>query len=268
LSAFQFGATSLLALGAMCGTMAVAWLVQGRTGKSGWADAFWAFGVGATAIIISVAPASANWRQWVACFAGGSWSLRLGSHIAARTHAGSDDPRYAELNRQWGAAARRRMFYFLQSQALVGAALAIAVAVAAHNPTPFPSVLDVVAICLLALSVAGEALADAQLKQFKSRNREQASVCDAGLWRWSRHPNYFFEWLFWVAIAFIAADPSGTYAVGYLGIAAPLLMYYVLVHVSGIPPLEAHMSRSRGAAFRLYQRRTSPFFPLPPKRRE
>jgi steroid 5-alpha reductase family enzyme len=199
--------------------------------------------------------------------AAGCWGVRLGCHIAARTRGGSDDPRYAELNRQWGSAARRRMFYFLQCQAIVGAALAIAVMLAAHNPAPFPGGLDAAGICLLVISIAGEALADSQLKSFKARTGDRRTVCNVGLWRWSRHPNYLFEWLFWVGIAVMAFDPFGGYGIGYAGVGAPLLMYYVLVHVSGIPPLEAHMLHTRGEEFRRYQAQTSAFFPFPPKLR-
>ncbi len=261
---YKFGLTILFALVSMGAIMAFAWHVQERTGNSGWADTFWSLGVGATSVMASLVPSSANWRQWLVCLAAGVWGLRLGLQIAARTRAGSDDPRYAELKHQWGPTARWRMFYFLQSQALVGAALAVAVTLAAHNPVVFPGSLDLVGMCLLASSLLGESLADAQLRRFKSAADNKGKVCDTGLWRWSRHPNYFFEWLFWVGIAVIAADPSLTYAIGYLALAAPILMYVVLVHVSGIPPLEAHMVRSRGEAFRHYQVRTSAFFPLPP----
>jgi steroid 5-alpha reductase family enzyme len=79
----------------------------------------------------------------------------------------------------------------------------------------------------------------------------------------SRHPNYFFEWLCWLAYPLIAINLSGYNPLGWLTLAAPACMYWVLVHVSGIPPLEEHMLRSRGAQFRALQARTRPFFPLP-----
>ncbi len=249
----------------MGGIMAAAWFVHERTGNAGWADTFWSFGVGITSVIGSTVPVTTNWRQWVVCLAAGLWGVRLGCHIAARTCAGSNDPRYAELTREWGAAARLRMFYFLQCQAVVGAALAIAVMLATRNPALFPGSLDVLGVCLFVVSIAGEALADVQLKNFKARAGERRKVCNVGLWSWSRHPNYFFEWLFWLGIAFIAIDPSGAYNIGYAAVGAPLLMYYVLVHVSGIPPLEQHMLHSRGDEFRRYQALTSSFLPLPPK---
>jgi steroid 5-alpha reductase family enzyme len=101
------------------------------------------------------------------------------------------------------------------------------------------------------------------LRQFASNPANRNAVCDVGLWRWSRHPNYFFEWLSWLGYPLIAIDVSGHNPYGWLALLAPACMYWVLVHVSGIPPLEEHMLGSRGEAFRAYQKRTRPFFPLP-----
>ncbi len=111
--------------------------------------------------------------------------------------------------------------------------------------------------------VVGEAIADYQLRRFKTDMANRNSVCDTGLWRWSRHPNYFFEWLCWLAYPLIAIDLSGHNRYGWLALLAPACMYWVLVFVSGIPPLEEHMLRSRGETFRDYQARTRAFFPLP-----
>jgi steroid 5-alpha reductase family enzyme len=155
------------------------------------------------------------------------------------------------------------MFWFLQSQAAVGIVLAISAALAAQNPNPALRVQDIVGLLVLAAAVVGEAVADAQLRRFKATTQDQNSVCDIGLWRWSRHPNYFFEWLAWVAYPVIAIDFSGYNPFGWLAVLAPACMYWVLVHVSGIPPLESHMLRTRGERFRAYQLRTRPFLPFP-----
>jgi steroid 5-alpha reductase family enzyme len=116
---------------------------------------------------------------------------------------------------------------------------------------------------VLASAVLGESIADAQLRKFKAQAQSPNSVCDVGLWRWSRHPNYFFEWLAWVAYPVIGIDLSGYNPFGWLAVLAPACMYWVLVHMSGIPPLESHMLRTRGDMFRAYQRRTRPFLPFP-----
>jgi steroid 5-alpha reductase family enzyme len=114
-------------------------------------------------------------------------------------------------------------------------------------------------------AIVGEAIADRQLRAFKSDLANGNAICDVGLWRWSRHPNYFFEWLLWLAYPTIAIDFTGHNPYGWLSLAAPICMYWILVHVSGIPPLEDHMLRSRGEAFRAYQKRTRAFLPLPLK---
>jgi steroid 5-alpha reductase family enzyme len=113
------------------------------------------------------------------------------------------------------------------------------------------------------MAIAGAALADHQLRRFRASPANRGKVCDAGLWRWSRHPNYFFEWLGWIAYPLIAIDITGGYPLGWVAIAGPICMYWLLRHVSGVPPLEEHMLRSRGDAYRRYQARTSAFFPLP-----
>jgi steroid 5-alpha reductase family enzyme len=119
---------------------------------------------------------------------------------------------------------------------------------------------------VLFIAIAGEAIADRQLRKFRAGPAHRDGVCDVGLWAWSRHPNYFFEWLGWVAYPLFAIDPGGDYWWGWLAILAPVFMYQVLVHLSGIPPLEQHMLRSRGEAFQKYQARVSAFFPFPPGR--
>jgi steroid 5-alpha reductase family enzyme len=192
------------------------------------------------------------------------WCLRLGLHIAGRTKSVTDDPRYRDLIQTWGHEAPLRLFWFLQAQAAVGTILVVSVALAAHNDNPSVRALDVAGLLLLLGSIVGEAIADRQLHRFKADPLNREEVCDIGLWSWSRHPNYFFEWLLWVGVAIIAVDISGYQPFGWLAISAPVCMYWVLNYASGIPPLEAHMLRSRGDKFVEYQTRTSAFFPLPP----
>jgi steroid 5-alpha reductase family enzyme len=134
---------------------------------------------------------------------------------------------------------------------------------AARNPHPGLRIQDLLGLALLVAAVVGEAIADYQLRRFKADQANRNSVCDTGLWRWSRHPNYFFEWLCWLAYPLIAIDLSGYNSYGWLALLAPACMYWVLVYVSGIPPLEEHMLRSRGEAFRAYQARSRAFFPFP-----
>jgi len=156
------------------------------------------------------------------------------------------------------------MFWFAQSQAMAGIPLVLAVLLAANRPGLWPDWQDVLGTAVLAIAISGAGLSDLQLRRFAANAAHRGMVCDAGLWRWSRHPNYFFEWLGWVGFAVIAVDFSGAFLCGWLAVLAPALMYWLLVHVSGIPVLEDHMLRSRGDVFKAYLRRTSAFFPLPP----
>jgi steroid 5-alpha reductase family enzyme len=251
---------------ALCLIMAAAWYLQHSCGKTGWIDTTWSFGVGGVALVAAVWPLEPvwpHWRQLIVAMLAGGWGLRLGLHIAKRNRVAVDDPRYRNLIVQWGSDAPRRMFWFLQSQAIVGVILAASIALAAHNPNPLWRMQDLMGLTVLLVAISGEAIADRQLRAFKSDPASRGTVCDVGLWRWSRHPNYFFEWLTWLAYPMIAIDLSGYNPYGWAALAAPICMYWVLVHVSGIPPLEDHMLRSRGDEFRAYQKRTRAFFPWP-----
>jgi steroid 5-alpha reductase family enzyme len=245
--------------------MAGAWIVQQRTGNSGWVDTIWTFAlglVGAAGALWPVAGTAPNARQWLVAALVAIWSLRLGLHIAVRTAGIADDPRYAAFAREWGVDSPRRMFVFLQNQGFGSIPLVFSIFVAAHFPHAMLRPQDFLAALILLSGIAGEALADAQLKRFRQRPANQGRVCDVGLWRWSRHPNYFFEWLGWLAYPVIAISPD--YGWGWATLLAPAFMYWILVHVTGIPPLEQQMLRSRGERYRDYQLRTSAFFPLPP----
>jgi steroid 5-alpha reductase family enzyme len=250
-------------------TMAAAWRVALQMDRSGWIDAIWSFAVGifgALAALAVSAPGGTVTRQWLVAVLALGWSLRLGLHIARRTAAaGQDDPRYSQLKQEWGAGFRARLFWFLQIQAAAAFLLVLSIMAAAYNPAPALGHNDWAGIALMLLALGGEAIADRQLAAYRSNPAHRGKVCDAGLWRLSRHPNYFFEWLAWLAYVVIGIDTSGGYAWGWITMTGPVLMYWLLVHVSGIPPLEAHMLRSRGEQFRRYQARVNAFWPGPPK---
>jgi steroid 5-alpha reductase family enzyme len=255
---------------AMSVAMIVGWACQRAWNNGGWTDAFWSFSVGIVGVAASLAPlggtTAPSLRQLLVAGLVGVWSLRLGTHIAARAGEGPEDARYAALRREWGADFQKRMFSFLQTQAAAGGFLVVTIALAAHNPSPELRAADLIAAGLFLLSVTGAGAADRQLAAFRKNPANRGRVCDAGLWAVSRHPNYFFEWLGWVAYAVIAVDLGGDYWVGWLSLSGPAFIYYLLRHVSGVPLLEAAMLRSRGAAYADYQARVSAFFPWPPRR--
>ncbi len=243
--------------------MAAAWLVQQTRRTSRWVDASWTAAVGIVAALAALLPfGGAPHRQLLVAGLAAAWSCRLTLHLVGRNKGVADDPRYRKLSEAWGADAPRRMFWFLQSQGLVGTILVMAIALAAHHPASGWRLQDGLGTALLLLAIGGEALADRQLAAFR---RDGHGVCDRGLWQWSRHPNYFFEWLGWTAFAVFAADFSWSYPWGWLSVAAPAVMYWALVHVSGLPPLEAHMLHTRGETYRRYQAHVSPFWLWPPK---
>lgn len=247
-------------------TMTGAWLVALRIGRSGWIDAIWSFATGgfaAAAALVPLGDSETSTRQVLVGLLALVWSLRLGIHIAVRAARGGDDPRYQQLREEWGGAFKARLFWFLQIQALAALVLVLSTMIAAHNPTQGLALLDWLGTAVLVAAVVGEAIADHQLFAFRSDPANRGKVCDVGLWGMSRHPNYFFEWSGWFAYALIAIDLSGAYPQGWLAFAGPLLMYWLLVHASGIPPLEAHMLRSRGKAFQEYQLRVNAFWPGP-----
>jgi steroid 5-alpha reductase family enzyme len=247
--------------------MTAAWRYQKQVGNAGWVDVFWTFATGAAGVMGALWPRSAAEvqpaRQYIVAALAAVWAIRLGLHLRARVRSRPEDARYAGFRRDWRERFQSRLFWFLQIQAIAAWPLAIAIMLAARNPAPAPGATDVVAIAVIAIALIGEMLADRQLARFVANASNAGHVCDRGLWAWSRHPNYFFEFLGWCAwplFAFNAAWPPGWFA-----LAAPILMYWLLVHVSGIPPLEQVMLASRGDAYRAYQSRTSAFLPLPPR---
>lgn len=247
----------LIALLHLCLVMSAAWWVQRRLRNAGWVDAFWTFGLGSAGIAIALAVGHGARGPLVALLIG-AWALRLGLHIAARSKGRPEDSRYAHFRREWGVDFEKRMFGFLQIQAAAAALLLVPVALAAASPRPL-GWLDALALGIAAVAVLGEGVADAQLRAFREKPDAHGKVCDVGLWRFSRHPNYFFEWLHWFAYPLLAIGGG----LAWLALLGPAFMYWLLVHVSGIPPLEAQMLRSRGETYRDYQRRVSAFLPLP-----
>jgi steroid 5-alpha reductase family enzyme len=148
---------------------------------------------------------------------------------------------------------------FFQAQAALTGVLATAFVVP-FVATP-RSELRWIGVAISVVGIAGEATADAQLARFKKTSR---GVCDVGLWSWSRHPNYFFEWCVWIGYA--------VYGLAYLPWGALALIGQAIIigsifGVTGIPPTEKQAIRSKGDAYREYQRRVSKFILWPPKPR-
>lgn len=189
-------------------------------------------------------------------------SLRLGAYLCrrvARQHP-VEDGRYAQLRRDWAPALKARFFFFFQVQGLLNLLLCLPLVLASANPTPRLALSEWAGATLALLALGGEALADRQLERFKAAPTRDG-ICRQGLWRLSRHPNYFFEWLVWCGYCLFAlASPWG-----FSTLVCPLLMLYFLLRVTGIPATEQQALRSKGAAYREYQRTTSAFVPWFPR---
>lgn len=251
---------TLLLLTALMGG---AWALQRATANAGWVDVVWTFGTGVAAVVLALlpsGPAPAPRRLMLAGLVG-VWSGRLGVYVARRVAGlGREDVRYAAFRRDWGAAFQRRMFRFVIVQGPIAAVLAIAVMLAAHVRAPFPTIGDVAGAIVCAAGLATEMIADRQMRRFRAGPDGGAGVCDRGLWGHTRHPNYLGEFVFWCGVPVVALG-AGTIGAGVAALAAPAMMYWLLVHVSGIPPLERAMLASRGEAYRAFQARVPAFFP-------
>jgi steroid 5-alpha reductase family enzyme len=252
-----------MAIGLMVLVMGGVWQLSRRLRNAGIVDVAWSLNFTLLAVVFAVVGEGDRARRWAVAAGAAVWSLRLGLHLwarVAREHP-REDGRYAALREKWGASAEGRMFVFFQLQGLLNVVLAVPFLLACQDPRPLGQAADLVAGALLLAAVAGETVADRQLDRFKADPARRGEVCRVGLWSWSRHPNYFFEWLAWCAWAVLAWPAP----FGPLALTAPALMLFFLLRVTGIPATESHAARSRGEAYRRYQREVSAFVPLPPR---
>ena len=237
--------------------MFVLWLIHLRIGNASIVDPGWAFGLPVLAVTYAWLGTGYLWRRWV--FAGMAviWGTRLGFHLLARILGDPEEGRYQELRRQWKTKLPLKFLIFFEFQALLDVFLSVPFLLAAVNPAQSLSLAEYAGCVLWLVAVIGEAVADGQLAAFKRSPASRGQVCQQGLWRYSRHPNYFFEWLIWVAWAvFALASPHG-----WITLSCPLLMFYFLFRVTGVPATEAQALRSKGEAYRRYQQTTSVFIP-------
>lgn len=246
--------------GVAAAVMLVMWLVQLRTKDAGIVDVTWAFLIGVLAAGFAFVADGDPTRRWIIGGLALAWSVRLGTYLAGRVFGFPEDGRYQELRRLWGTSANRNLLIFFQVQATWAVLFAAPMLLAARNYAPL-GWLDALGVGVWITAVAGELISDAQLNRFRKNPANKGQVCRDGLWRYSRHPNYFFEWLHWWAYVCL----GWTGPEGWLTLIGPVTMLVFLFKITGIPPTEANALKSRGDAYREYQRTTSVFFPWPPK---
>jgi steroid 5-alpha reductase family enzyme len=241
----------------------VLWFIAQKTKNAGIVDVGWAQSFTAVILVFALQPLTprGNWLPLAIVVI--AWSTRLTCYLIARGAAtGREEGRYVDLRRRWALHASKRFFMFFQAQAALTAVLSLAFVVPFVTPAWDGGGLRVFGAMIAAAGVAGEAFADAQLRKFKKDPGNVGKVCDMGLWSYSRHPNYFFEWLIWIAYAvFALASPHG-----WVALAMPVLMLHFLINVTGLRATEEQALRTKGERYRRYQARTSGFIPWIPKR--
>lgn len=243
----------------MCGIMFAVWLIALRIQNAGIVDIAWAGGFAILAALYAGAGDGYAARRLLIAVMAAVWSLRLARYLYRRVmgHHPVEDGRYAQLRKEWAGQWKLKLFFFFQLQAGLNVLLSVPFLLSSMSTTPNIHPVEWFACSLWAVALWGEHLADSQLERFKENPANRGKVCEEGLWRYSRHPNYFFEWLIWVSyFVFAAASPYGL-----LTAYCPLLMLYFLFKVTGIPMTEEQAIRSKGEAYRKYQKSTSAFVP-------
>jgi steroid 5-alpha reductase family enzyme len=251
----------LLAWALAAGLQLALWLISLKTRNAGIVDVGWS---ASFALVVALFAALAHTPPSVfapMAIVVALWSVRLTLHLIARGAAtGPEEGRYQELRQRWSPNANRSFFVFFQAQASLTGFLSLSL-VAPFVSLPHASLewLRWLGVGVSLVGIIGESIADLQLERFRRAHKGQGLVCDVGLWRYSRHPNYFFEWLVWVGYALhCLAFPWGA-----LALSGQALMFASIWKVTGIPATEAQALRSRGEAYRRYQATTSAFVPWP-----
>jgi len=226
-------------------------------------DVGWAASLGILALYYASAGPGFVQRKWMMAGMVGVWSLRLALYLLFDRVIGKrEEGRYLQLRKEWKTNLPARFLFFFEFQALLDVALSIPFLLACLNARAPLGAVEFVGAAIWLVGMAGEALADQQLKNFKKNPLNKGKTCQKGLWKYSRHPNYFFEWLIWIAYATFAITSPW----GFIGVLSPALLLYFLLGLTGIPATEAQALRSRGSEYREYQQRTSAFVPWFPKR--
>jgi steroid 5-alpha reductase family enzyme len=225
-------------------------------------DAVWSYCFALIALVLAVASGILDAR-FVFYAMIMLWSVRLGTHLSRRllAHFPTEDTRYITLRMKWAGHLKSRfaLFFLIQGVSLI--VLSLPLVVVSSDSHVSWGVIPLAALGLWLFGIAFEATADAQLSAFKKDPTNKGRVCDVGLWRYSRHPNYFGEWVIWCSYGLFALGSP----FGIVALIAPVAIFVLLNFVSGIPLAEEQSLKSRGDHYVAYQRQTSKFFPWFPK---
>ena len=247
---------------AMAVVMASLWVLQLRVHNASIADVGWCIGLIAVVGWYAIWATGEVERKILGAMLVVLYAGRLGWYILFNRVIGkTEDARYRRLREQWGASERIRMFAYFQLQALAVAAFSLPFLVLIQSPRPPFALIELVGLLIWIVAVSGEAMADRQLARFRSKSWNCNRVCRDGLWWYSRHPNYFFEWLHWWAYVVMGVSTPG-WVLTWIG---PIGMGWALLKVTGIPWVERQAFASRGEDYRVYQQTTNAFFPWFPR---
>lgn len=239
------------------------WWLSRRLNNYSFVDVTWALSFAPVALLYALLGQGWAPRRYAIAALVGGWSLRLGIHLWLRVaaHHPEEDPRYAVLRERWKNNLATKFLFFFLMQALLTWLLMLPVRLIVAETAPSFHTLEYIGLGLWAAALVGEAVSDAQLARHRRQKKDSPGICREGLWKYSRHPNYFFQSLLWWGL-FLMALPAPW---GWTAVAAPLAMLHFLLNVTGIPLTEKLSVRKRGDAYREYQRTTSAFIPWFPK---
>jgi steroid 5-alpha reductase family enzyme len=245
--------------------MFLLWIIHLLIRNAAVVDVGWAAGLGILAIYYALAGPGYPARKWAIASMAGFWGLRLAVYLLfARVIGHPEEGRYVQLRKEWKNHLALRFLFFFEFQALLDAVLSIPFLIACLDTRAPLGRAEKIGAGIWLVSIAAEAIADLQLSAFKKSPANKGKTCRQGLWKYSRHPNYFFEWVMWVGFAvFALASPWG-----WVGFISPALVLYFLLGATGIPATEAQALRTRGSEYRSYQRTTSSFVPWFPKKEQ
>jgi steroid 5-alpha reductase family enzyme len=249
---------------AMAVVMAALWVIDRRVRNASIADVGWCLGL-ITVVLWYVSQAAGQPpREMLVVLLVVLYAGRLGLYILFNRVIGhEEDGRYRRLRERWGPSASLRMFAYFQLQALAVAFFSLPFLVLIHNPRPPFDPTESLGLLIWSIAIFGEARADRQLAQFRADPRNHGRVCREGLWRYSRHPNYFFEWVHWWSYVVMAVD-APDWLITWIG---PVVMGWALLKMTGIPVTEEQALASRGEEYAAYQRTTNALFPWFPRQR-
>lgn len=247
---------------AVSATMAVSWAVLLRLDRTSLVDVAWTAAMGVLALVYAaIAPGWEPRRILIAVLVG-IWAVRLAGHLWKRISRDGGDGRYTAMEEALGDKAKAFLFVFFQMQAVAALTFALPFLILASDPAPGFRALEYLGVAVWVAGFLGESIADAQLDRFRRDPTTKGRVCRSGLWAWSRHPNYFFEWTMWIGYALIGFGAP----LGWIPALGALAMLLMILKISGVPYAEQQSLRSRGDAYRTYQQEVPVFFPRRPQR--